>query len=265
MISEQDSIVKMYNDISSRKSDILEFSENIENYNFGDYIVHSSTNYSSFPDFILEDTGEIVEAKDCKNHSIPSFNSTYPSGEKSISHLEDIVGHKKRKLRQSLKNSGESVRDNMKRDVYYLIRDKNKGEYTISLVHGSYFGDSEAKTISSIMNDIVEDIGVDVDKYESLFEEIRQREDSRRYFSKTRLDDTGIKARFRVMYESSRDMNPHSSNLIPRNSVNIIIPEKFIDNITNLDSIFQNLDIVSVINHTCKERDDRYYLCSSVS
>ncbi|MDY7082693.1 MAG: hypothetical protein SXQ77_09875, partial [Halobacteria archaeon] len=89
--------------------------------------------------------------KNGKGSGISSFNSTYPTGSKSITDLEELTGRNKRTIRDGLNSTEENPQFDMKRYVYYLVRtyrESEKSNPIISLVHGSYFGESEASAIS---------------------------------------------------------------------------------------------------------------------
>jgi len=104
----------------------------------------SCKNDGVFPDLALKlnrdhsvfTGGELIELKDSKTYSVSSFNSTIPTGKKSI---RKIIPSEHSTTFLQMKNSGDDVFSLEERDVYYLVRGQKEKAQKICLVHGSFF------------------------------------------------------------------------------------------------------------------------------
>jgi len=236
---------------------------NIENYEFNEELIaHRST--QSFPDIILRN-GAMVEVKDSEDSSMSSFNSTYPSGAKSVTDLEKLTGETKRTMRESLEEAEDDPDFSEKRDVYYLVRTNSKNNPTVSFVHGSYFGDSESSAIAETLGDVLKEIrpDVDEDRYDALLAIIEDEEYVRNHFSRTRKTSTGVKIRYRIMYEVDNDLNPNEHPEIPSGALSLVVSA---DRYASPDAFGSKIDATvetSKIKHGKPDRSDEFYVAVS--
>jgi hypothetical protein len=77
--------------------------------------------------------GELIEIKDSRSYTIPSFNSIIPAGKKKI---EEIIDSSSKK---QLHNKGVNIDPLAERDVFYLVRGRRNENTKTCLVHGSFF------------------------------------------------------------------------------------------------------------------------------
>jgi len=243
--------------------DFIEFDGNIEDYDFDDELV-AYRSKRSFPDMILRG-GAMIEVKDSKSSTVTSFNSTYPSGEKSIVDLEETSGQKKRSMREDLREAEDSPDFAEKRDVYYLVRTNRNDDPTVSFVHGSYFGDSESSAIAETLGDVLKEIrpDVDEDRYDALLDIIDGEEYVRNHFSRTRKTSTGVKIRYRIMYEVDNDLNPNEHPGVPSGALSLIVPAERYPSPEGLTSEIEADVETAKIRHGKPERGDRFYVAVS--
>ena len=256
-------ILEMFAGLANETQDFVEFDGNIEDYGFDDNLVaHRSKR--SFPDMILRH-GAMVEVKDSKSSTVTSFNSTYPSGEKSVVDIEKTTGQKKRSIRESLEEAEDEPGFSEKRDVYYLVRTNRNDNPTVSFVHGRYFGDSESSAISETLGDVLKQIrpDVDEDRYDSLLSIIDDEEHIRNHFSRTRKTSTGVKIRYRIMYEVDNDLNPNEHPEIPEGALSLLMP---VDKFASLDDFGSAIDAdaeTKQTEHGKPDRSDKFYVAVS--
>lgn len=74
--------------------------------------------------------GEFIELKDSDSYAVSSFNSTIPSRSKKI---EDVVVSEKGTIKKQMEKAGNNIFSLPNRDVYYLVRGKNKGNIKVCL------------------------------------------------------------------------------------------------------------------------------------
>ena len=127
-----------------RNRNRLEYVPHLEDFPFDSELL-SYVGKGKFPDFAIRinpqgdpSGGELIEVKDSKSYSVPSFNSTIPTGKKSIESLTKGISSV---LREQMEAAGDDIFSLPWRDVYYLLRGKEKktGNTKICLVHGSFF------------------------------------------------------------------------------------------------------------------------------
>lgn len=256
-------ILELFARLTEETRGFVEFDGNIEDYGFDDELVaHRSKR--SFPDMILR-SGAMVEVKDSKSSTVTSFNSTYPSGEKSIVDLEETTGQKKRSIRESLEEVEDDPDFSEKRDVYYLVRTNRNDDPTVSFVHGSYFGDSEASAISETLGDVLKEIrpDVDEDRYDALLGIIENEEYVRNHFSRTRKTSTGVKIRYRIMYEVDNDLNPNEHPEVPKGALSLVVPADSYASSGAFGSMIGATVETSKIKHGKPDRNDEYYVAVS--
>jgi len=253
-------IEELYAGLVEETDGFVRFDGNIEDYRFDDELV-AYRSKRSFPDIILRN-GAMIEVKDSKSSTVTSFNSTYPSGAKSVIDLEETSGQTKRSMREALRETEGSPEFDEKRDVYYLVRTNRNGNPTVSFVHGSYFGDSESSAIAETLGDVLGEIrpDVDEDRYDELLKLIDDEPYVRNHFSRTRKTSTGVKIRYRIMYEVDNDLNPNEHPAVPSGAVSLIVPaSRYTSTDEFADSVGADIE-TEKINHGNKDRDDSFYV-----
>jgi hypothetical protein len=182
-----------------------------------------------FPDMVLRLNndgtvmagGELIELKDSSSgYSVPSFNSTIPTGSKAIETLGGDI------LRQ-IRSHGEQPDALPIRDVYYLMRGRKRGKVKVCLTHGSFFETIPTEElIREAFLKVLDDRLTELDQetkasIASVFTE-------REAFSQTRdVKNASVKLRFRVMTEVKPEGNPLNPGYYPQirdDTLNLIIP-----------------------------------------
>ena len=194
----------------------------------------SCQNQGVFPDLAVKlnkdqsmfTGGELIEMKDSKTYSVSSFNSTIPTGNKSI---RKIITSENSKTFMQMKAVGDDVFSLEEREVYYLVRGRKKDKQKICLVHGSFFETISAKELirQSFKQVLDENLaGQDVPaEIRSQLEEVLADQE---YFSRARnVDQASVKLRFRVMTEVKPEGNILNSGQYPEikdDTLNLIVP-----------------------------------------
>jgi len=219
-----------------RNRNRLEWVPKLEDFPF-DIELLSYKGKSRFPDFAIRVNpggnpagGELIEAKDSKSYSIPSFNSTIPTGNKSI---ESLVQGKSSLVREQMEAYGDDIFAVPWREVYYLLRGKNPrtSNTKICLVHGSFFETVRVeeliqKAFGQVLDERLkaEDHAISSELHDLMLR-IFSVQDS---FSKVRhVENASVKLRFRIMTEVKKEGNVFNSKLYPEirdNSLNIVVP-----------------------------------------
>lgn len=195
----------------------------------------SCSNVGKFPDLAIRINpagdppgGELIELKDSRSYTVSSFNSTIPTGKKSIDFL---TKGKTNVIRQQMEAAGDDIYSLLVRDVYYLLRGKKSNNTKICLVHGSFFETVKVEhLIQQAFNQVLEERLADNDEalnneLHKLILNIFSRQDS---FSKVRhVENASVKLRFRIMTEVEKEGNILSSRSYPaikENTISLIIP-----------------------------------------
>ena len=196
----------------------------------------SCENRNTFPDMAIRINpgskppgGELIELKDSRtSYGIASFNSTIPTGRKTIA---SITSGKTNVVRQRMQAAGEDIYALPERDVYYLVRGKRAGNIKVCLVHGSFFQtvpvdklirSSFGQVLSEGLKDDSALVSADL---EDFMENVTLRQS---HFSKSRhVKDASVKLRFRVMTEAQKEGNILNSQQYPKirdNTLNLVAP-----------------------------------------
>ena len=168
--------------------------------------------------------GEMVELKDAKSMSIPSFNSSIPSATKSVDDLP--IG-----LLRRLEDLGELDECLTERDIFYLIRGRDlksrpAPKTKVILVNGAFF---ETVPIDQLLlgafGQVAQDAtGKSVSLPPEIFEAFRRQE----HFARVRhVDGAAVKIRFRVMTEAETEtnlMNPKQFPQFPDDTLSMLVP-----------------------------------------
>jgi len=188
-----------------------------------------------FPDFAIRVNpggnppgGELIEVKDSKSYTVPSFNSTIPTGTKSIA---ELTGGKRSIIREQMLAAGDDIDALPEREVYYLLRGKRDGKTKICLVHGSFFETVTVEQLiqqafAQVLDERLSEEDLDIsDKLRRLMLQVFSRQDS---FSRVRhVADATVKLRFRIMTEAKKEGNLFNATIysdIRDNSLNFVIP-----------------------------------------
>ena len=219
-----------------RNRNRLEWVPKLEDFPF-DVELLSYKGKGRFPDFAIRVNsggnppgGELIEAKDSKSFSVPSFNSTIPTGHKSI---ESLVQGKRSVVREQMEAAGDDIYSVPMREVYYLLRGKDpKTRNTkICLVHGSFFETIKVEQLirqafGQVLDERLEaeDHAISAELHDLMLR-IFSTQDS---FSKVRhVENASVKLRFRIMTEVKKEGNVFNSKIYPEirdNTLNFIIP-----------------------------------------
>jgi len=226
-----------------RNRNRLEWVPKLEDFPF-DIELLSYKGKAKFPDFAIRVNpegkpagGELIEAKDSKSYSVPSFNSTIPTGSKSI---ESLIRGKSSVVRQQMEAVGDDIFAVPLREVYYLLRGKDpKTKNTkICLVHGSFFETVRVEELirqafGQVLDERLqaEDHAISSELHELMLR-IFSTQDS---FSKVRhVENASVKLRFRIMTEVKKEGNVFNSKIYPAirdNTLNFILPNHPADDI----------------------------------
>jgi hypothetical protein len=262
-MSDTSPILELFERLTEETAGFVGFDGNIEDYGYDDELVtHRSKR--SFPDMILRN-GAMVEVKDSKSSTVTSFNSTYPSGKKSVVDIEKTTGQNKRSIRESLEEAEDEPDFSEKRDVYYLVRTNRNDDPTVSFVHGSYFGDSEASAISETLGNVLKEIrpDVDEDRYDALLDIVEDEAYVRNHFSRTRKTSTGVKIRYRIMYEVDNDLNPNEHPEVPEGALSLIVPSEKYASVGDFGSAIDADAETKRTEHGKPDRSDEFYVAVS--
>jgi len=171
--------------------------------------------------------GELIEAKDSKNLSIPSFNSTIPCGSKEIAL---IIGGTTSKIRKQMEDAGDNPLSLPKREVYYLVRG-NRGKtdgVRVCLVHGSFFETISAPTlVKEAFRQVFDERMTETDTrfHRKTKDKIVNIFDNREAFAETRhINNASVSLRFRPMSQASPKGNILKYNNIRDNSMSFLVP-----------------------------------------
>ncbi len=196
----------------------------------------SCINEGRFPDLAIKlnhndstfSGGELIELKDSKSYSVASFNSTIPTGEKDVQKLieglENIV-------RTRMQEAGDDILSLPIRQVFYLIRGRNRSNVKVCLAHGKFFetipvptliSESFGQALEERLNELGTSLSVSMkQKLLNLFSE-------QETFSRTRsVDNASVRLRFRVMTEVKAGGNILNQNQYPQiddNTLSFAIP-----------------------------------------
>ena len=137
------SIYHFFRSLVDQKSQFWEIPK-LEDFPFDKNLL-SCRNLGQFPDIAIRISpvnqlftgGELIELKDSDSYTVSSFNSTIPAGRKEI---EKIFKGENSVIKQQMEQLGDDIFSLPKREVYYLVRGKNKKKSAqkIALIHGNF-------------------------------------------------------------------------------------------------------------------------------
>ncbi len=201
----------------------------------------SCENKNTFPDMAIRINpsgkppgGELIELKDSRtSYGIASFNSTIPTGRKTIA---DVTSGKTNVVRKRMQEAGEDIYSLPERDVYYLVRGKRADKTKVCLVHGSFFETIPVpQLIKGSFDQVIADGLEEGDRQndESVREVINSIAPRQSHFSKSRhVKDASVTLRFRVMTEAAKESNILNPQLYPEikdNTLSLVTPTKSSD------------------------------------
>lgn len=217
-----------------RNRNRLEWVPTLEDFPF-DVELLSYKGRGKFPDFAIRvnpdgnpSGGELIEVKDSKSYSVPSFNSTIPTGVKSI---EELIRGRSSVIREQMESAGDDIYSLPVREVYYLLRGKSKGKTKICLVHGSFFETVKVEHLIQQAFGQVLDERLEAEDHaisgelHDLMTRIFSTQES---FSKVRnVEKATVKMRFRIMTEAKKEGNIFNPKIYPDiqdNTLNFVLP-----------------------------------------
>lgn len=230
------SIYHFFKNLVSQKEQFANIPK-LENFPF-DINLLSCENAGQFPDLAIKlnksndlfTGGELIELKDSDTYTVSSFNSTIPTGKKDIA---KIIKRDNSIVKQQMEKAGDDIFSLPVRDVYYLVRGKNKKKLVqkIALIHGSFFETIQSKDLisqsfSQVLNERLMESGLTITpEMKHLLTTIFSEQES---FSKVRtVDKASVKLRFRVMTEVKAEGNILNTAKYPEildNTLNLVLP-----------------------------------------
>jgi len=228
------SIYHFFRSLSQNSRHFKEITK-LENFPF-DTDLFSCSNVGKFPDLALKINpknelftgGEFIELKDSRGYTISSFNSTIPTGKKSIN---KVILSENSVIKRQMEAVGDDIYSLPERDVFYLVRGTNMTSQKVVLLHGSFFetiqvNDLISGSFSQVLEERTRESGIEVnDDVKRTIIDIFSEQKS---FSKVRhVDKASVKLRFRVMTEAKAEGNILSTAKYPEiedDTFNLVIP-----------------------------------------
>jgi len=228
----------------------FDFWRDISDLKTGHNIINKGQMYSEsqeFPDFVFKTRleggrficGSLLETKDTVGGTISSFNSTIPTGTKSLQEIDAINNSAIVSRLVKLKDRQPVAPPeyfNYLRHCFYLIRThKNSVKRKTSLVHGSFFETvSKDYLISQMFLNILEEhrrkgkVQTTDDKIFETRQILKNINDQTIIASSQSIENASIKPRLRLMAEVNPEGNPHNPQHYPEiqdGSINLLLPQ----------------------------------------
>ncbi len=203
----------------------------------------------AFPDFVFKVNkyeeqlvcGSLLETKDTRSGGISSFNSTIPTGTKSMEEI-DTINNSGIVSKITFLKDGELVRNpdyrTFQRRCFYFIRThRDSDKVKTSLMDGSFFETiPKNHLISQMFLNILEQhrvkgkLDISTAKFSEMKELLAQVTDQTIIASSQSIDKASIKPRLRIMAEANPEGNPHSQHYpqIKEKTINFILPQKLL-------------------------------------
>lgn len=212
--------------------------------------------------------GELIELKDSNSYAVSSFNSTIPSRSKKV---EDIITGENSTIKNQMKKSGNDIFSLPVRDVFYLVRGKNRQHIKVCLVYGSFFEtisieDLIGQSFYQVLEEQLKNSGKKISNElkQILISALSQHQS----FSKVRnVEKSSVKLRFRIMTEVKSEGNVLNERKYPEikdDTLNFILPchnEAEERNIRKkLDIVFSNQELRGFNIFKIKHHFNGYFL-----
>lgn len=233
------SIYHFFEDLFQRRSHLTKGKIKPDHFPYRDDLLSLSGSRGKFPDLAIRvnadgdrySGGELIEVKDSTSgYNISSFNSTIPSGTKPIQDIAPLGS----RIHKEMANAGDIVFSLQNRDVYYLLRGKEKGSVKICLAHGSFFETASSNsTLQSAFEQVIDAAISDTQQFLDIDfvgakDTILKLDWKQSHFSSVRRTErSAISVRFRVMSEVVKEANLLSSAQYPcikDNTLNFVLP-----------------------------------------
>lgn len=229
------SIYHFFADLCQKKGEFI--SQNpLDTFPFSEDML-SCANKGKFPDLAIKlnrndpifSGGELIELKDSeKSYSVASFNSTIPTGEKDI---RTLIEGTENIIRTQMQAAGDDILSLPIRQVFYLIRGRNRSNVKVCLAHGKFFETIPVSTLISesfgqALEERLNELGTSLSA--SMKQEWLNLFSEQETFSRTRsVENASIRLRFRVMTEVKAGGNILNQNQYPEiaeNTLNFAVP-----------------------------------------
>lgn len=194
--------------------------DNLRDVEFPNELIAAESR-GGFPDIVLKCTkrgdtvfgGELVELKDAKSMSIPSFNSSIPTASKNVDELP-------KSLLRRLAAAGELPERLNERDVFYLVRGRDlkarpAPKTKVLLISGAFF---ETVPPARLLRDAFDQVANEATGLTaSISPEVLKAFERREDFARVRhIRGASVKVRFRVMTEAETDANLLNEKQFPQ-------------------------------------------------
>jgi hypothetical protein len=230
------SIYHFFKDLVLKK-DLFKQIAQLEDFPF-DIQLLSCQNAGQFPDLAIRlctpndlfTGGELIELKDSDSYTVSSFNSTIPTGKKAI---EKVIKSENSVIKQQMEQVGDAIFSLEEREVYYLIRGKQKKKVAqkIALIHGSFFETIQSnelirQSFSQVLHERLLESGLSMTP--EIKELLTTMFSEQANFSKVRtVHKASVKLRFRIMTEVKAEGNILNDKKYPEildNTLNLVLP-----------------------------------------
>ena len=234
----------------------------------------SCINKGKFPDLAIKlnhndsifSGGELIELKDSKSYSVASFNSTIPTGEKDV---QKLIEGAENIIRAQMQEVGDDILSLRIRQVFYLIRGRNRSNVKVCLAHGKFFETIPVPTLISesfgqALEERLNELGTSLSA--SMKQKLLDLFSEQETFSRTRsVDNASVRLRFRVMTEVKAGGNILNQNQYPQiddNTLNFAVPchneveqklhidrMKIVFEQMNISNLFSQIKIFTLQHH----------------
>lgn len=252
------SIYHFFEDLYQRRSHLTKEKIKPDHFPYKDALLSLSGSRGQFPDLAIRINtnggsyigGELIEVKDSTSgYNISSFNSTIPSGTKPIQDIAPLGS----KIYNEMSDAGDIVFSLLSRDVYYLLRGKQKKSVKICLVHGSFFETTSSNStlksafeqvIDEAISDTLQYVNIDINDINDAKSKMLNLDWKQSHFSSVRrAAKSAISVRFRVMSEVVKEANLLNSSQYPSildNTLNFVLPLTKIPNDEGVETAISN-------------------------
>lgn len=218
-----------------RQKHLFKKAKKLDQFSFDNNLL-SCKNDGVFPDMAIRlnkdrrifTGGELIELKDSDSYTVSSFNSTIPSRSKKI---DDIITGENSIIKQQMEEAGNDIFSLPVRDVYYLVRGKNKNHIKVCLVYGSFFETISienliSQSFSQVLEERLKESGKEVsEEFKRTLLSIFSQQQN---FSRVRnVEKASVKLRFRIMTEVKAEGNILNSKKYPEikdDTLNFVLP-----------------------------------------